>query len=922
MLTRDQEKTKCVYNMCAQRTLLLFSLCLSLGLWACDDEGGGGTTVDIRPNGGDMAGAITGGSMTGGDVSGGSMIPNTEGFLARITVDDTVSGPAFAAVEDLNGDGKLDLIISSFGPVGGFTIEPGQITIYYQGETLEEWSKEDVVSDEDPLYWPNSVEVYDVDGDGDLDLTVGTGFLICEILGRVSPTGEMLPPSPCGGLFWFERDGDSWVKHQIAGPESGLFYHHGLLADLDGDGIEDLFTVGERRYFDAGQLVDLAEAQWFKGNPAGMGERFDPTPRIIGAGMGSLAELDDLDGDGDLDIVSAEFFAGFERQSFAWYEQVSAPNASNPSGSWTRHVIDDQVGPAIQFSIVENLFGDGRRVGVGSNHTQTTGDDPDPWESALFVYEIPEDPQSQWVGRQISQNIVSVSRDNQAAPGIFGVGDVDGDGKLDLLASGDGDPRVFTLLQREGESFETWVLDEGLPQAGSMKVLDLNGDGRAELLVTSYDKDVIYLYHAQEGGAHPLRLAEVPEWAETGVPGGAEMGGSMMGGSMTGGEMVGGGELPPLTGFDLNIQYTGSETGPLIVAAFTSWPPFGPPSAFEQVPNPSFPARVSFPQLAAGAYTVLAFIDVDNSGPMAATDADVQARLEFSFPNDAPHVINLDGEPVEGLEVVSQSVTRGARVTPVTAYIPMGGGRHPMILFTPGFQVASESYAPMLEGLAREGYVVLRADPPGTPFDADHLEMGADAIVALDWALSDLADHIESARIGRMGHSLGGKLSILNAANDARISAVFAIDPVDGDPSPFPNPMTRPTLAPSITAQVTVPVGLIGELTNGESANPFAPACAPSANNFQTFYAGLTSSPWLVEWELVGADHMDFVEECPGGFLSPCTLCEEGTMDPARVQSLTAQFASDFFALHLRDEAQREAALTQSPSADVNVRRR
>jgi hypothetical protein len=104
--------------------------------------------------------------------------------------------------------------------------------------------------------------------------------------------------------------------------------------------------------------------------------------------------------------------------------------------------------------------------------------------------------------------------------------------------------------------------------------------------------------------------------------------------------------------------------------------------------------------------------------------------------------------------------------------------------------------------------------------------------------------------------------------------------------------------------------------------NIFAPACAPLANNFQTIYEALSGASWLVEWELVGADHMDFVSSCPGGAFSPCSACEEGTLDPARVIELSGRFAQAFFALHLKGDSAQEASLTMSPGPEVNVRQR
>ena len=916
--------------------IILSSLMVSWSFFACDDSDPSsdepvmiisGTDNTAGASAGTTAG-MTAGTTAGNNTAGEMVSPmlNPEGFLAKLTIDDMARGPAFSTLADFNNDGKLDILISEFGPVGGFTIEPGELTIYYQGDSLDAWTSETVTDPNEPIYWPNEVQLADLDGDGDLDLTVGTGFLICEILGSVDGDGNMQAPAPCGGLLWYEQSEDGWIRHDIVGPDNELFYHHGLVTDLDGDGIDDLIAVGERRYFDAGNLVDIAETQWFKGQA--MGPRFESTPRVIGPGMGSLAELHDLDQDGDIDIVSAEFFADFENKSFAWYEQVTPPNATEPNGVWQRHVIDDQVGPSIQFSVIEGFFGDDRIIGIGSNHSQTTGDEPDPWESAVYLYEKPNDPKMPWTNsRKISQNIVSTERANQAAPGIFSVGDANGNGRNDILLSGDGDPRVFLLLQEEGEAFSTWVLDENLPQAGSMKIVDFDGDGQNELLVTSYDQNVIHLYYPQENGGYPLRLAEQPAWAN----GGQVTGGMMQGGTetpagemMTGGTMGGStsGELIP-SNEDLTISYTGTETGPLVVGAFSSWPPLGPPSAFEQIPNPSFPVSLSFSQLSAGNYTVLAFIDVDNSGPMAATDADVQNRVEVSFPVSSNVVIDLDPVEIDGVEQVSDSVSRGTRVTPVTAYIPQGNEQVPMIVFTPGFQLQAIYYAPLLKALAQQGYLVLLADPPANIFDANHIEMAADVRAVIDWALaSSFSARIDEDKIATMGHSLGGKLALFNAAEDPRVGVTLALDPVDGDPSPLPNPAQRPTLADNVLSQINGVVGLIGELTNGESQNAFAPACAPLANNFQTIFSALTNASWLVEWELVGADHMDFVAECPGGLFSACSACEEGTMDPARVRSLTLDFATAFFAFHLKGNSSQEESLLMSSEADVNVRQR
>ena len=66
---------------------------------------------------------------------------------------------------------------------------------------------------------------------------------------------------------------------------------------------------------------------------------------------------------------------------------------------------------------------------------------------------------------------------------------------------------------------------------------------------------------------------------------------------------------------------------------------------------------------------------------------------------------------------------------------------------------------------------------------------------------------------------------------------------------------------------------------------------------------------------------MDFVSSCPeGGLFSPCSACEEGTMAPDRVITLSTNFAKAFFAFHLGGDSAREAELTSAPGNDVNVR--
>ncbi len=400
-------------------------------------------------------------------------------------VDDAVQGPAFATVEDVDGDGQLEVVVSVFGPMG-LTVSPGLVNVYGFSGGLDSWSLADqIVTEDEGLKFPNAVSFHDLDDDGDLDAIVPAGFLAC----AANPLD-----GDCGALAWFEQSDSGWQRHDIVEFGSQLYYHHGELVDLDGDGIDDLVTVGEARVTQIfpPDSYDLLEACWFRGTDGA--DRFESEPRVIGEGLGSIPTVYDIDGDGDDDVLGAEFFVEgiYENASYAWMEQVSEPSAGDPAGVWTRHVIADDLGPAIQLSLVPDLYGDDVLRAVGSNHTNVNNGDP---ESAVHVFDIPADPtDSPWERTKISEGIVSVAGSQmapQAAPGVFGWGDVDGDGDLDIALSGDGDKRVFVLEQTAPGEFATHVLIDPFGQAGGMEIMDLDEDGNSEILATSYEENQV-----------------------------------------------------------------------------------------------------------------------------------------------------------------------------------------------------------------------------------------------------------------------------------------------------------------------------------------------------------------------------------------------------------------------------------------------
>ena len=70
-----------------------------------------------------------------------------------MTIDDTINGPAFTELADLNGDGYEDIILSTFNDILGTRIQPGVVYIYYGNGTLNGFRREVLVSESDEIYW-------------------------------------------------------------------------------------------------------------------------------------------------------------------------------------------------------------------------------------------------------------------------------------------------------------------------------------------------------------------------------------------------------------------------------------------------------------------------------------------------------------------------------------------------------------------------------------------------------------------------------------------------------------------------------------------------------------------------------------------------------------------------------------------------
>jgi predicted dienelactone hydrolase len=233
----------------------------------------------------------------------------------------------------------------------------------------------------------------------------------------------------------------------------------------------------------------------------------------------------------------------------------------------------------------------------------------------------------------------------------------------------------------------------------------------------------------------------------------------------------------------------------------------------------------------------------------------------------------------------------------------------PVVIFHHGFNLESTLYTSTAEHLASHGVAVVLLDMPTALFGGpshrdlsdyvkavmDHVQDEADGLFA-----GTAAARVDTARIVLAGHSLGGKISLLTAARDARPVGVFAIDPVDAAGGPGAQPSeANPSVAPELMPDITVPVGVIGETTNATCTGLFCQPCAPEGDNFESYVDAATGPLWMAE--VAGANHMSFLDNPDCGFT--CSACGDGTDDPAETRRLTRRFLLSFVQLVASDDA-------------------
>lgn len=241
--------------------------------------------------------------------------------------------------------------------------------------------------------------------------------------------------------------------------------------------------------------------------------------------------------------------------------------------------------------------------------------------------------------------------------------------------------------------------------------------------------------------------------------------------------------------------------------------------------------------------------------------------------------------------------TRDRRVE-VLLLVPESNGPFPLVLFSPGFLLHGAAYRGTGELLASHGMAVALLTYSVNLFTVDHRLLVQDLLFVIK-ALPNAAEArgvaIDRERIGLVGHSLGGKLSFLAAAEEPTVRAVAGLDPVDGGPPGANDPARFPRAAEHM-AKINVPKLLIGAERGGETRFLFP--CAPQDANYQKLFDAAVNAVWEVTQ--LGAGHMDYLDNPDCG--PTCSVCVPGA-NPPKTRADAQAYLVLFFRAHLLGES-------------------
>lgn len=414
-----------------------------------------------------------------------------DGTYDKLFIEDSIRTDQ-SAIADFNKDGKPDVVSVGFN-------RP-TVSIYWNNGNLN-FSKQEIT---DTVIQVELVEVNDIDNDGDDDIVYGGGGL----------EGFKLLYNNGSGVFdssqtLFVNNGqNSNVKRGLTVTDlnndgikdilafsgvgfGGLYFLDGsnnfnsslidrdgidlggdiAVADFDGNGLKDVVrqNIGDdfvSILFQESNMVfrkEFLELHWDNRGPGQM-------------------SVGDLDGDEDLDLVFPE--NGNVDGDLSWFENIK--------GNLYRHYLYSEI-EAVRLPKITDLDNDG-----DLDIVVTAGDDGVKTEEDEIVW---------YENRGKNTFIENRIDDNISFPAGLALGDLDGDGFTDVIATAYEDSSLF-WYKKNGPGWKRIVVDESLNNPLGCDVADINSDNNLDIALCAYGESKILWYMNNGSGLFTRKVVD------------------------------------------------------------------------------------------------------------------------------------------------------------------------------------------------------------------------------------------------------------------------------------------------------------------------------------------------------------------------------------------------------------------------------